>query len=67
MGSSPVSLGAFRARRCRGRKGRTDSVRGFLLEETPAFPWQFDDIKAQLAGHRLPGRAAVYRFPVRPE
>jgi three-Cys-motif partner protein len=40
-------------------------VKQYLLEETPAFPFEFDALKAQLAPLRARGRAIVYVFPER--
>lgn len=42
---------------------RVQSVRTFLLEETPAFPFEFNAIKARLATFRVSGPAIVYEFP----
>lgn len=45
-------------------RGSADTVKRFLFEETPAFPWQFDDIKTALeeAGYRQAGRTIQYNF-----
>lgn len=45
-------------------RGTADTVKRFLLEETPAFPWQFEEVKVALeeAGYRQDGRVIQYRF-----
>jgi three-Cys-motif partner protein len=46
-------------------RGETASVRGFLLEDTPAFPWQFEEIKQSLIGAGLTAekRPLSFSFP----
>jgi three-Cys-motif partner protein len=46
-------------------RGEVMSVRRFLLEDTPAFPWQFDEIKQALidAGLTAEKRPLSFRFP----
>jgi len=40
-------------------------VRNFLLEETPAFPFEFDELKARLNDHRNRGRVITFSLPER--
>lgn len=45
-------------------RGPTDTVKKFLLEETPAFPWQFEEVKRGLVarGYRRETRPITYEF-----
>jgi three-Cys-motif partner protein len=38
-------------------------VRNYVLQETPAFPFELDGVKSLLSPLRSPGRAIVYAFP----
>jgi hypothetical protein len=46
-------------------RGEVTSVRQFLLEDTPAFPWQLEEIKQSLieAGLTAEKRPLSFRFP----
>jgi hypothetical protein len=46
-----------------GDERTAGTVKHFLLNDTPAFPDQMDDIKRRLADYKLPGRRLMYRFP----
>jgi three-Cys-motif partner protein len=45
-------------------RGEVRSVKRFLLEDTPAFPWQFEEIKQALieAGLKVDSRPLAFRF-----
>ncbi|HEU0016596.1 MAG TPA: three-Cys-motif partner protein TcmP [Longimicrobium sp.] len=40
-----------------------EGLRRYVAEETPAMPWQMDELKERLKRFRLPGRKARYAFP----
>jgi hypothetical protein len=40
-------------------------IRNYLLEQTPAFPFELESIKSRLSSLRLPGRSIIYKFPAR--
>lgn len=46
-------------------RGSANSVRRFLLEETPAFPWQLGAVKEGLidAGYQVRSRKITFKFP----
>lgn len=40
-------------------------IRNYLLEQTPAFPFELAAMKRRLSPWRLPGKSIVYKFPER--
>jgi len=42
---------------------RRPCVRTFVLEETNAFPFEFEELKEQLRRFRMPGKPIIYKFP----
>jgi three-Cys-motif partner protein len=42
---------------------RLPCVRRFALEETNAFPFEFEELKERLRQFRMPGKSIVYKFP----
>ncbi|MEQ1854890.1 MAG: three-Cys-motif partner protein TcmP [Longimicrobiales bacterium] len=46
-------------------RGDSETVRRFLLEDTPAFPWQLRSVKEGLADHayQIRARKTAFRFP----
>jgi hypothetical protein len=48
----------------RSNPGET-CIKNYLLEQTPAFPFELVSIKNLLSPLRLPGKAIVYKFPAR--
>lgn len=60
-------LSAFAGTSVRWTEDRADpklpSLRRYILQETNAFPFELDDLKARFKSYRNPGRVMSYTFP----